>query len=72
MEQSEIIRLAEEAIDDYFMGIDSVVGGIVNNIIETYGLDVDDISEDDKKSLKEKIMRGILKWDEYKFKSENK
>ena len=63
MEREEIIRLTEEAIEDYFAGIDDVVDKIVNNIIETYGLTDEDISEDDKKFIKERIMRGILKWD---------
>lgn len=66
MEQSELVILAEEAIDEYFMNIDNMVDGIINNIIEAYGLDGKDLSEDDKKFLKKKIMRGILKWDEDK------
>jgi len=63
MEREEIIKLTEDAIEDYFAGIDDVVDKIVNNIIETYGLTDEDISEDDKKFIKERIMRGILKWD---------
>ena len=63
MEREEIIRLTEEAIEDYFTGIDDVVDKIINNIIDTYGLTDEDISEDDKKFIKERIMRGILKWD---------
>lgn len=63
MEESEIIRLAGEAIDEYFMNIDNVVCDIVDKIIDKYGLDDDDISEDEKKYLKDNIMRGILKWD---------
>ena len=67
MEQSELITLAEEAIDEFFTDIDSVVDSIVENIIDKYGLDEDDISEDDKKFLKNRIMRGILKLDEDKI-----
>ncbi len=63
MEQSELERLAGEAIDEYFMDIDNVVDGIVDKIIDKYGLDDEDLSDNEKKSLKEKIMRGVLKWD---------
>lgn len=63
MEKSELERLAGEAIDEYFMDIDNVVDGIVDKIVDKYGLDDEDLSEDEKKSLKEEIMRGILKWD---------
>jgi len=69
MKQSELIILAEEAIDEFFTDIGDVVDGIVGNIIEKYGLDEDDLSEDDKKFLKNRIMRGILKLDEYKTQS---
>jgi len=63
MEQSELERLIAEAIDEYFMDIDNVVDGIVDKIIDKYGLDDEDISEDEKKTLKNRIMRGVLKWD---------
>ena len=69
MKQSELIILAEEAIDEYFTDIDDVVDSIVKNIIDKYGLDDDDLSEDDKKFLRNRIMRGILKLDEDKTKS---
>ncbi len=61
MEESELIRLAEEAIDEYFADIDDLVDGIIETIIDKYGLDDDDISEDDKKFIKERITRCILK-----------
>lgn len=69
MRQSELIILAEEAIDEFFTDIGDVVDGIVGNIIDKYGLDEDDISEEDKKFLKNRIMRGILKLDENKIQS---
>lgn len=69
MKQSELIILAEEAIDEYFTDIGDVVDSIVKDIIDKYGLDDNDLSEDDKKFLKNRIMRGILKWDEDKTKS---
>lgn len=63
MKQSELIILAEEAIDEFFTNIGDMVDGIVENIIEKYGLDEYDLNEDDKKFLKNRIMRGILKLD---------
>ena len=72
MEREEIIRLTEEAIEDYFAGIGDIVDKIINNIIETYGLTDDDLSDEDKKFIKERIMRGILKWDEKEDRKENK
>ncbi len=52
-------QLAEASIEDYFEDIDSIVELIVNKLIETY--DIED--DDDIKYLKDKIMRGILKFD---------
>lgn len=69
MKQDELIILAEEAIDEFFTDIDDVVDSIIKNIIDKYGLDDDDLSEDDKKFLKNRIMRGILKLDEHKTKN---
>lgn len=69
MEQNELIILAEEAIDEFFTDIDDVVDSIVKNIIDKYGLD-DDLSEDDKKFLKNRITRGILKRDDKQIKEE--
>jgi len=36
MEQSELIRLAEEAIDEHFTNIGELVDGIVDKIIDQY------------------------------------
>ena len=64
MEKDELVELAEEAIDEYFSAIGDVVDKIVESIIDKYGLDNEDLSEEDKKSLKERIMRGVLKLEE--------
>ena len=69
MEKDEIIVLAEEAIDEYFTDIGDTVNKIVESIIDKYGLDDDDLNEEDKKALKERIMRGVLKLDEENVKS---
>ena len=69
MEKDELIELAEEAIDEYFSVIGDVVDKMVESIIDKYGLDDDDLSEEDKKSLKDRIMRGVLKLDEENIKS---
>lgn len=61
MERSELINLAEEAIDEHFTDIGDLVDVIVEKIICQYGLDDDDLNEDDKKFLRDKIMKGILK-----------
>jgi hypothetical protein len=63
MEKDEIVVLAEEAIDEYFASIDDTVDEIMESIIDKYGLDDDDLNEEDKKALKERIMRGVLKLD---------
>lgn len=63
MKKDEIVVLAEEAIDEYFANIDSKVDEIVYSIIDKYGLDDDDLDEEDRKFLKERIMRGVLKLD---------
>lgn len=64
MEKAEIITLAEEAIDEYFEGIDETVDKIVESIVEKYGLDDKDLDEEDRKFLRERIMRGVLKWNQ--------
>lgn len=71
MEKDDIVELAEEAIDEYFTDIDETVDKIVLSIIDRYGLDGDDLNEEDKKFLKERIMRGILKLDEENVKSDS-
>ena len=63
MEKVEIIILAEEAVGEYFEGIDETVDKLVESIINKYGLDDDSLDEEDRKFLKEIIMRGVLKWD---------
>ncbi len=63
MKRDEIVELAEEAVDKYFADIDEVVDKIVEEIIDQYGLDEEDLSENDKKFLKERVMRGVLKLD---------
>jgi hypothetical protein len=63
--------LAEEAIDEYFENIDGTVDKIVDSIIEKYGLDDNNLGEEDRKFLKERIMRGILKWDKENVKTDD-
>lgn len=63
MKRDEIVELAEEAVDKYFADIDEVVDKIVEEIIDQYGLDEEDLGENDKKFLKERVMRGVLKLD---------
>lgn len=62
MENAEIIVLAEEAIDEYFENVDDTVNKILESIVEKYGLDDKDLDEENRKFLRERIMRGILKW----------
>ena len=58
MDKNKLTRLADDAIDDYFDNIDSVVDSITSKIIDTHGIEDDN----DIKFLKEKVRRGILKW----------
>ena len=62
MEKAEIIILAEEAIDEYFENIDDTMNKIVESIVEKYGLDDKGLDKEDRKFLRERIMRGVLKW----------
>lgn len=64
MEKAEIIILAKEAIDEYFEDIDETVDKLVESIINKYGLGDNGLDEEDRKFLKERIMRGVLKWDQ--------
>lgn len=52
-------ELAENAIENYFEGIDSVVDDIVSKIVDENKIEDDD----DIDYLKAKIRHGILKFD---------
>jgi hypothetical protein len=64
MEKDKLVELAEEAIIEYFEDIDGTVDKIVASIIDKNGLDDDSLNEEDKTFLKNRIMRGVLKWDQ--------
>lgn len=59
MDRDKLKQLAESAIEDYFEGIDSVVGGIVSKIVDEHKIE----DEDDIDYLKAKVRLGILKWE---------
>ena len=58
MDREKLKELAENAIEDYFEGIDSVVNDIVAKMVDEHK-----IEDDDTDYLKTKIRHGILKWD---------
>lgn len=58
MDRDKLEQLAENAIEDYFEGIDSVVDGIVSKIADEHKIE----DEDDIDYLKAKVRLGILKW----------
>lgn len=62
-DSEKLNQFAEEAIDEYFENIDSVVDKITYKIIESKGIKEDEIDESDLSYLKTKVMRGILKLD---------
>lgn len=57
MDKDKLKGLANDAIDNYFDSIDSVIDDIVSKIAEEHGIE----GEDDIKYLKTKITNGILK-----------
>ncbi len=59
MDRDELKKVAEDAIEDFFEGIDSVIDDIVYKIVEQYKIE----DEDDIDYLKAKIRLGILKWE---------
>lgn len=59
MDRDKLKQLAESAIEDYFEGIDSIVGEIVSKIVDEHKIDDDD----DIDYLKAKVRLGILKWE---------
>lgn len=59
MYRDKLKELAENAIEDYFEGIDSVVDNIVYKMVEEHKIE----DEEDIDYLKAKIRLGILKWE---------
>lgn len=59
MDRDKLEQLAENVIEDYFEGIDSVVDGIVSKIADEHKIE----DEDDIDCLKAKVRLGILKWE---------
>lgn len=59
MDMDELKKLANDAIEDYFKGIDSIVDGIVYKIIKENKIE----DEDDIDYLKAKVRHCILKCD---------
>lgn len=59
MDRSKIKQLGEDAIENYFECIDSVIDNIVSKIVEENKIE----DEDDIDYLKAKVRLGILKWE---------
>lgn len=59
MEREKLKQLAEDAIEDFFEGIDSIVEDIICKIVDEHNIE----DEDDIDYLKEKVRLGILKWE---------
>lgn len=59
MDRGKLKQLANDAIEDYFEGIDSVIDNIVYKIVEEHKIE----DEDDIDYLKAKVRLGILKWE---------
>ena len=58
MDRDKLKQLAENAIADYFEGIESVVDDIVSKIADEHKIE----DEDDIYYLKVNVRLGILKW----------
>jgi len=59
MDRDKLKQLGENAIEEYFEGIDHVIEDIVSKIVEEHKIE----DEDDIDYLKAKIRLGILKWE---------
>lgn len=60
MDRDKLRQLGENAIEEYFEGIDPVIDDIISKIVEEHKIE----DEDDIDYLKTKIRLGILKWEE--------
>ena len=60
MDRDKLKQLGENAIEEYFEGIDPVIEDIVSKIVEEHKIE----DEDDIDYLEAKIRLGILKWEE--------
>jgi NAD-specific glutamate dehydrogenase len=59
MDRDKLKEVAEDAIEDFFEGIDSVIDNIVYKIVDEHKIE----DEDDIDYLKAKVRLGILKWE---------
>ncbi len=59
MDRDKLKKVAEDAIEDFFEDINSVIDDIVYKIVDEYKIE----DEDDIDYLKAKIRLGILKWE---------
>lgn len=59
MDREKLTLLAEDAVVEYFVNVDDVVEKIVSKIVDDHKIEDDD----DITYLKNRIMRGILKFD---------
>lgn len=59
MDRDKLKELAENAIEDYFETIDSVIDNIVSKMVDEHKIE----DEDDIDYLKAKVRLGILKWE---------
>ena len=59
MDRDKLKQLTENAIENYFECIDSVIDNIVSKIVDENKIE----DEDDIDYLKAKVRLGILKWE---------
>lgn len=59
MDRDKLKELTENAIEDYFEGIDVVIDNIVSKIVDDHKIE----DEEDIDYLKTKVRLGILKWE---------